>query len=348
MGHMHLNQRTRGGVCGAMEQSVSPPSPTSCYFPLRMPDGSNGGAFYDPIAGILYVNGRPLFADGSQSLLTADDEQAVLAALCASAMKRARWGNINLPDMPCPTTGEHALFVGRRAAQLARALGLAESDVADAFQEGSAHDLHEELPGVGDVLAPVLRHLYKHDPTVALIHENARVIIRALCHLPRLIDLPPFIERIVKAADRDAAALERAIYFEGAERLPVWLHPRSREVVRASWCDLGYSPSAGQSIGDFRRIELERVYSPNQRDKAGWTLRRAVQPCGTGYAWALAGLDKLKAGTVPEVEDVPRDTLAHMGWTPLSQLRHEVFDEPLPPLPPAEPRSEGSEETSVF
>jgi hypothetical protein len=344
MGHMHLNHHTRGGVCGAMDHNVSPPSPTSCYFPLRMPDGSDGGAFYDPIAGILYVNGRPLFADGSQAQLTPDDEQAVLAALCASAMKRARWGGVNLPDMPCPTTGEHALFVGRRAAQLARALDLPESEVALCFQEGSAHDLHEELPGVGDVLAPVLRHLYKHDPTVALIHENARAIVRALCRLPRLIDLS--IERIVKAADRDAAALERAIYFEGPRSLPVWLHPRSRDVVRESGYDMPL-PSTG-SASDQRRVALEKVYTANLRDKHGHTLRRAVQPCGSSYAWALAGLDKLMVGMVPEVEDIPRDTLRHLGWTELSQLRHEVFGEPLPPLPPAEPESKGSDEDDAF
>lgn len=308
---------------------------TACYFPARAPGGEPVHCWYEAFTGTLWVGEHALSAAQPPTLdtLTVDDRQTVLSALCDSSFGRKRWGGINLPEKPLPTVGQHACFVARRAAQLARALDMPEPEVALAFQVGAFHDLHEDLPGVGDVLAPVLRHLIEIDPTIADIHEGAKAVVRRLLNVS---DVPKHVRLVVKAADRDAAALERAVYFEGPRLLPGWLWPRSKALVEKASLYPFTRP------GSDANLLLEAMYAPHAPGRnamshwTGW-LKRAIQPCGGGYVWALADLEKLPAGTIP-VEawvgsELELDRRPAPGWDALSELRHEVFGTRLPPLP---------------
>lgn len=141
----------------------------------------------------------------------------VLEALARNLGRVLRWGG----SSTC-TVLAHSVRVAHLAAAVARHLPTKPGDttVAACRRLGALHDLHEGLPGVGDVPSPLLRVLRRTVPTIDRIHTQAEYLVLDLAGARSL--LAGLAPAAVKFADRLAMAVERAAYFADA---PAWMGP---------------------------------------------------------------------------------------------------------------------------
>lgn len=147
---------------------------------------------------------------------------ALLDYLCAAAGRVPRW-QASVPQF----VGPHSIDVGARAYELALLDGEA-GRAADlprlACILGAAHDLHECLPSIGDAPGPVVRALRLASPAWRRLDDNACGVVAGLLDLgSHSAAVLGRAEEIVKLADRDCLAVERAVFFRDA---PDWLGPR--------------------------------------------------------------------------------------------------------------------------
>ena len=141
----------------------------------------------------------------------------VLEALARNLGRVLRWGG----SSTCSVLA-HSVRVAHLAAAVARHLPTHPDDVTIAAcrRLGALHDLHEGLPGVGDVPSPLLRVLRRTVPTIDRIHTLAENLVLDLAGARSL--LAGLAPAAVKFAARLAAAVERAAYFSDA---PAWMGP---------------------------------------------------------------------------------------------------------------------------
>ncbi len=121
----------------------------------------------------------------------------VVEALVRAVCRVPRWG----ASCGC-SGGAHSRRVGHLAAVAAPEFG-ADPDVA--LRLGGGHDLHEGLPGVGDVPSPTKRWLARTSPLHGL-HKQAEHLVLGLAGLG---DVGEAEHRAVAWADRAAMAVER-------------------------------------------------------------------------------------------------------------------------------------------
>lgn len=187
------------------------------------------GFTYNPLTGeLLWVPAHDA-AGLALAIRVTDDAEApqqasrlrlraqVLEALARNLSRVLRWGG----SSTC-TVLAHSVRVAHLAAAVARHLPARpdEATVASCRRLGALHDLHEGLPGVGDHPNPPLRLLRHAVPAVDRTHRLAEELVLDLTGARSLlVGLAP---AAVKAADRIAAAVERAAYFSDA---PAWLGP---------------------------------------------------------------------------------------------------------------------------
>ena len=143
--------------------------------------------------------------------------ELVLEALARNLGRVLRWGG----SSTC-TVLAHSVRVAHLAAAVARHLPTHPDDttVAACRRLGALHDLHEGLPGIGDVPSPLLRVLRRTVPTIDRIHTQAENLVLDLAGARSL--LAGLAPAAVKFADRLAATVERAAYFSDA---PAWMGP---------------------------------------------------------------------------------------------------------------------------
>ena len=137
--------------------------------------------------------------------------ELVFEALARNLGRVLRWGG----SSTCSVLA-HSVRVAHLAAAVARHLPTKPDAtiVASCRRLGALHDLHEGLPGVGDVPSPLLRVLRRTVPTIDRIHTQAENLVLDLAGARSL--LAGLAPAAVKFADRLAATVERAAYFSDA------------------------------------------------------------------------------------------------------------------------------------
>lgn len=161
--------------------------------------------------------------EGRDLIVDADEDRGrVLEALARNLGRILRWGG----GSTC-TVLAHSVRVAHLAAAVARHLPTHPDDttVAACRRLGALHDLHEGLPGIGDVPSPTLRLLRRTVPTIDRIHTQAENLVLYLAGARSL--LAGLAPAAVKFADRLAATVERGAYFADA---PAWMGPDLQRV----------------------------------------------------------------------------------------------------------------------
>lgn len=196
-------------------------------------------------------------------------------AMCCAAGRLNRWGGWT--DGVSLSVGRHSLLVAAFALARCEAHGFASEFTDLAVREAALHDMKETL-GVGDILSPVWAWLRSQNAD----HELTRIVDLADDAVHMLFDLRlgPWandVRGVVKAADRDAAAVERAIGFLDA---PEWLGHR-QALAEATLPIVGL-------VGD-----LELAGARLQRIAEGGTLGllQALAPTVGDNLASLIGLD---------------------------------------------------------
>jgi hypothetical protein len=143
----------------------------------------------------------------------------------------------------------HSVFVGDRAAQLAEVLGLEPAMQAVCRFLGGKHDLHEALPGIKDMHGPALRWYRSCCPEIDEAHRAAERLVSRLVswQVPDELAVRASVigPMLVKYADRDAMAVERAFIFRDR---PGWLEQRV-EIVDMVYGS-SYGPRSPYSLED--------------------------------------------------------------------------------------------------
>ncbi len=137
-------------------------------------------------------------------------------ALVSNLMRVLRWGG----GSTCNVLA-HSVRVGAIANLVSRRLSGSEAEQRACSSLGAIHDLHEGLPGIGDVPSPALRWLMSEVPAIRDLHARAEALVLRVCEADVDLESPGRARQIVKWADRFAAsAIERGGYFNDA---PPWL-----------------------------------------------------------------------------------------------------------------------------
>lgn len=147
----------------------------------------------------------------------------------------------------------HSAWVGDRCGQLAEELGLSALMQFGCKFLGYRHDLHEGLPGIKDMHGPALRWYRSMSPDLDSVHRIGERLVAKLVPLPALLqpvaaELQRVGPMIVKYADRDAMAVERAVLFHDR---PAWLEQRV-EIV-----DTCVRMEYGSLFTPYKAIEMD-------------------------------------------------------------------------------------------
>lgn len=209
--------------------------------------GSDGeGFWYNPVTGAL-DDDRGELGIGIPHYRAQD----LMRLLCRVAGQIPRWAGDGLPVI---SVGAHSFEVAARAALIASQLGAPpEVGVLTAI-EGVRHDLLELLPCIGDTPSPIVRLLRAFSPAWAKLERNADQAIGHLFGTHEHGEHAQLIARAVELADKDCAAIERALVFKDAPR---WLGERGQQIA----LDLLARP-AGEQLdlrGDLHRFSHDHT-----------------------------------------------------------------------------------------
>lgn len=137
-------------------------------------------------------------------------------ALVHNLSRVLRWGG----GSKCSVLS-HSIRVGIVASEISLRLGGSAAEQRACLRLGAIHDLHEALPGIGDVPSPALRWMRATMPEIDALHAGAEDLVLRVCEADVELEDIGRARVIVKWSDRMAAsAMERAAYFDDA---PEWL-----------------------------------------------------------------------------------------------------------------------------